>query len=276
MNKIIFLFVLMLAIKHTHGQCLSKKQAIESKIKSQRELTYSTKHIPGEPVKDTIESIRVYRYDEKGNLTEQYEYISEGRRQSKIVYTINESGKTTEADSMNGDGNILSKSFYSYDAKGKLLEIKSQDTLGNQLKAVVFTYSESGLLREEKGTEANGKTIYRKIYKYDATGALLQNDYFNADAKLYLSCKFNAGGKLYESKTYFADGTVGSRHAVFFDRVGYKIEEDDFDENGKLLKQFTFLCGPFVGLGLWVKETKYNAYGKSVGITDREFEFFPQ
>ena len=69
---------------------------------------------------------------------------------------------------------------------------------------------------------------------------------------------------------------MSSRHSVLFDYAGNKTEEDDFDENGKLIKKFTFQCGPFVGPGLWIKETKYDVDGKSIQITDREFEFYPQ
>ncbi len=265
----------MIALQNSQAQCLTKQQALESKIKSQREIAYSTKHIPGEEVKDTVQSIRVYRYDDKGNLTEQYEYIADGRRQSKIVFSFNEKGETAEADSTDGE-NIISKAFYSYDVKGKLIGIKWQDTLGNLLKQSAFTYTETGKLREEKCIDTSGKSIYRKVYKYDATGSLIQNDLFNSESKLYLSIKFNFAGKLYETKTFKADGTVSSRHSVLFDYAGNKTEEDDFDENGKLIKKFTFQCGPFVGPGLWIKETKYDVDGKSIQITDREFEFYPQ
>ena len=275
MKKIIFSFVLMLTLQHSKAQCLTKQQALESKIKSQRELAYSTKHIPGEPVKDTVLSIRVYRYDEQGNLTEQYEYNADGRTQSKIVFSFDDSRKTIEADSTDGE-NIISKSFYNYDSKGKLLGIKSQDTSGNLLKQIGYTYNETGKLREEKCIDTSGKIIYRKVCKYDANGKLTEQDYFNAAAKMYLSCKFNPSGKLIERKTYNANGIATSRHMVLFDNAGNKTEEDDFDENGKLIKEFTFQSGPFVGIGLWIKETKYDADGKSIQITDREFEFYPQ
>ena len=265
----------MLALQHSQAQCLTKQQALESKIKSQREIAYSTKHIPGEEVKDTVQSIRVYRYDDKGNLTEQYEYIADGRRQSKIVFRFNEKGEIAEADSTDGE-NIISKAFYSYDVKGKLIGIKWQDTSGNELKQIAFTYNENGKLREEKCTNDSGKISYRKVCKYDANGKLSEHDYLNAAAKMYLSCKFNPTGKLIERKTYNANGIATSRHMVLFDNAGSKTEEDDFDENGKLIKQFTFQSGPFVGIGLWIKETKYDADGKSIQITDREFEFYPQ
>lgn len=275
MKKIIFSFVLMLAFQHMKAQCLTKQQALESKIKSQRELAYSTKHIPGEEVKDTVQSIRVYRYDDKGNLTEQYEYNADGRTQSKIVFLFDESSKTIEADSTDGD-NIISKSIYTYDSKGKLLGIKSQDTSGNLIKQIAFTYNEYGKLREEKCTDDSGKISYRKVCKYDTNGKLTEHDYFNAATKMYLSCKFNPSGKLIERKTYNASGIAISRHMVLFDNAGNKTEEDDFDENGKLIKEITFSCGPFVGIGLWIKETKYDTDGKSIQITDREFEFYPQ
>ena len=125
-------------------------------------------------------------------------------------------------------------------------------------------------------TKDSGKISYRKVCKYDANGKLSEHDYLNAAAKMYLSCKFNPTGKLIERKTYNANGIATSRHMVLFDNAGSKTEEDDFDENGKLIKQFTFQSGPFVGIGLWIKETKYDADGKSIQITDREFEFYPQ
>lgn len=276
MKKIIILWSLFITVQSSYAQCLSKKLALESKAKSQRELTFSTKHIPGEPVKDTVEIIRLYRYDINGNLTERYEYFADGRRQSKIAFTFDESGKTIEADSMNGDGNILSKSIYSYDSKGKLMGIKSQDSVGNLLRQIAFTYNETGKIKDEKRTDEVGKISYRKVYKYDAAGTFIQSDYYDSDSKLYLSCKFNAVGNIYETKNYNADGTIFSRQTVTYDQNNNKAEVDDYDGKGMLVKKFTFISGPFVSLGFWIKETKYDETGKSISITDRDFEFYPQ
>ena len=275
MKKIVFSFVLMLTLQHSKAQCLTKQQALESKIKSQRELAYSTKHVPGEPVKDTVLSIRVYRYDEQGNLTEQYEYNADGRTQSKIIFSFDDSRKTIKADSTEGE-NIISKSFYNYDAKGKLLEKKTQDTSGNLLKQIAFTYNEYGKLREEKCTNDSGKIIYRKVCKYDASGSIIQNDFFNSDSKLYQCYKFNTAGKLSETKTYNSDGSTSSRHSVLFDYADNKSEEDDYDASGKLIQKFTYTCGPFVGPGLWIKQTQFDPDSKPVIIIDREFEFYSQ
>ena len=271
--KFFFPFIVFAAnVFFANAQQLSATVAAQSKIKSQREITYSAK----DEQKDTVQSIRIFNYDEKGNCTNAYEYISAGRKQMKVVFSFDEKGNIEECDSVDGDGKIFSKSFYNYDEKGKLLTIKTQDTSGNLLLQFVFTYNPNGKPAEKKCTDALGKLISKETYKYDATATLIQCDYYNADSKINMSDKFSAEGKLVDQKTFDADGIIFSRLAISYDFSGNKAAEVITDAKGNVTKRSSFTCGPFVGPGLWIKQTEFDPNGKAVIIIEKDFEFYPQ
>jgi len=274
--KFFFSFIVFAAnVFFANAQQLSATEAVQSKIKSQRELTYSVKNLPGDPQKDTIQSIRIYSYDEKGNLTDKYEYVSAGRKQSKVVFTFDENGRVIKSDSIN-DENPVSQTTYLYDSTKKLLMTKTWNREGELLRQIDFTISSTGKLNQKKYLDAYGKLIRSEVYYYDTSGALVLYNFFNSDSVLYFSCQVSADGKPYEQKTFNSDGSIATILVIGYDHSRNKDAEVTTDAKGNILKRVAFTCGPFVGPGLWIKQTQFDEEGKATKIIDREFEFYPQ
>ena len=61
-----------------------------------------------------------------------------------------------------------------------------------------------------------------------------------------------------------------------YDDVGDLTLVMEYDGSNKKTNQTSYMYEGYVGTGKWIKQTQYDASGKRVSITDREFEFYPQ
>ena len=113
---------------------------LQGKVRSCSEFFYKAEDRFGKLEKGSLNSKYTYRYDEKGNKTEQTTYNPDGSL-NKNTYKYSENGKLTEVNEYDSDGSLHSTSKYEYDNQGNWIKrIDFEDAIPKHILEREYEY----------------------------------------------------------------------------------------------------------------------------------------
>ena len=172
----------------------------------------------------TAGSNKLFTYDERGNLLEEY-YESEKSEYTKVrTYDADGNLLTEVSYDAKGQQNTALLS-YAYDDWGNLIKKEQTDLKGN-VTTTSYTYDESGKLLSENNVTKHGAVQPRVKYTYDDRGNQLTKTQFN-----------NLGQQINQYRyTYDKRGNRLSEERLTADKVVYKVLYT-YDKNDNMLTQ---------------------------------------
>ena len=102
------------------------------------------------------------------------EKTEEGFR-SKVVYRYDKKGQKTEESSFDSKGTLLWRYVYRYNNKGHLLEKDNFDTQANLISRESYRYDTNEKVLEKTIT-MNNQTAYKCVWQYDDKGKVLEKE----------------------------------------------------------------------------------------------------
>ena len=231
------------------------KENIKGKVKYIEESTYNVIDKFGNIEKVGLSKKEIFKYDEKGNKTEENLYNSNESLSKKITFKYDEEGKLIEENLYNSDESLKNKAIYNYDKKGNLIELiwynangsfnckytyncdekgnimESNDNLANK---VTFKYDSKGNKIEEK-TFSYDRLNYGHFYKYDEKGNKIEENGY------YFGFPYPDAGKLDYKEIYinYENGNVIEWNRYNSDGYVYNnICKYEYDNEGNWIKVF--------------------------------------
>ncbi len=200
-----------------------KNDRLKGKAKSCVKMVYNAKNISGKVEKgDVAQNKIVLVFNDKGRITEQHNYNTDGSFSVKYLFKYNDKGNLIEINQYNADGGLVSKKVY--DGKENLLDSKEYfSSDGNVTGRTTNRYDDKGRLIETEEYNVNG--TFKYTYRYDDRGNLIEENHYNTngnlDDKNTLTYRYNEKGNKIEETHY--DG--GSVSFYRYNNNGNLIEE---------------------------------------------------
>ena len=173
---------------------------------------------------DTIRSAHGYKYDSAGHILEMYTSIDSIANDmlfyTKTVFKYNGKGEVTEEDNYDENSRLESKSVFTYDSLGNLIsdEYHGQDSPDKESEKTVYRYSYGRLSQitcfnpanilfyiitikyDQAGNKIesfkeykNRKNAYVKIVSYDKIGNVVNQTMYSKEGKVIWSVKHRYG-----------------------------------------------------------------------------------
>lgn len=184
----------------------------------------------------------IMKFDEKGNLTEEYTFDKNEKLAAKTLYDYKKDGSITKNifDPMN---KLLDSAILKYDSIGRQIESDSYYRI-NFLKTV-YKYDEAGNQIEEANYLQSGSLTIKYAYAFNEKNQKVgQKSYWHdgkqTDESIF---KYDALGNLIKTETYNLDGKiVGGNTAIYtnIDKDGNWLSEE-FEYTGHSQMQGDFL-----------------------------------
>lgn len=235
-----------------------QKSNLKGRVKSITTTVYDATEKFGEPVKDGIKEkseIVTIQYDTKGKIITP----SKG---GNVVYKYDIKGNVTEETSYGSDNStIISKSVFKYDANSNVIEEINYDAQGDVTEKKVNTYDANGNLIVNKksgtifnGTRNQGQALVTK-YKYDTYGRPTK-----------VSVGIGDDGELgSENYKYDTKGEVIEKIGETFNGVNLKkTYKYTYDANGNWITKVSFASSAYMNM---------KAESKADEITERLIEY---
>lgn len=127
----------------------------------------------------------IYKYNDKGHLTEYYVYNPDGSISNRFVYKNDANGNRIEEVQFLSDGSSMGKYTYKYDDKGNKIEWNSYNQDGSLFQKTYFKYDDKGNMIEN-GSYMNGKTSNKYTVKYDSNGNIIEQVNYDDNGKAYM------------------------------------------------------------------------------------------
>jgi hypothetical protein len=235
-----------------------QKSNLKGRVKSITTTVYDATEKFGEPVKDGIKEeseIVTIQFDTKGKIIPP----SKG---DNVVYKYDTKGNVTEETSYGSDNStIISKSVFKYDANSNVIEEINYDAQGDVKEKKVNTYDANGNLIVNKksgtifnGTRNQGQALVTK-YKYDTYGRPTK-----------VSVGIGDDGELgSENYKYDTKGEVIEKIGETFNGVNLKkTYKYTYDANGNWITKVSFTSSAYMNM---------KAESKANEITERVIEY---
>lgn len=249
---------------------------------------YSAKDSFGEMVKDGFYYYRTYKFNTKGDVTEECYRNEDGSIIWKDVYQYDANGNTTAYTEYRSDGSLYGKSTWKYSPEGLLLDntrydgdgtisykyVYEYDAAGNEVKC--SRYGENYTLREvtKRKYEGNNQT---ELAVYNGAGELqsMSKRQYNDDGNVTLEASYGVGGAL-QDKYVTTYNEKGLRYSVKRYNADGLAWEDFYyyDEAGNCIKYFEFLADGSVSAKSYYTydennyRTSYLKYDKDENVID--------
>jgi len=194
-----------------------------------------------------LSSKNVFKYDEKGNMTELSSYTSDGKLVSTIKTSYDANGAVTSEQTILGNGNVELTSTIKSDAKGNRIEqqdVRSNATTNLFNYNYFYVYDEKGQLLERTAFRGNNTLAFKYIFKYDAAGNKIE---------------WTQGG---------SDGSIVGKVLYKYDDKNNLTEEIVYDSKGEVKSTFTYTY-EFDKKGNWKSRTKLQD-NKAIEIKERQ------
>jgi len=127
----------------------------------------------------------IYKYNEKGYLTEYFVYNPDGSISNRFVYKNDANGNRVEEVQYLSDGSSMGKYTYKYDDKGNKIEWNSYNQDGSLFSKTYFKYDGKGNM-VENGSYMNGKVSNKYTVKYDSNGNIIEQINYDDSGKPYM------------------------------------------------------------------------------------------
>ncbi len=120
-----------------------------------------------------LDVVRMYKYNNDGNLQIIDSHDSNGKHLIKGEYKYDSKGNNIEELFFGSDGKLMIKHVFEYDNRGNKIEaINSYDGFDNN--RVIYTYDDESNLIEEKEYDKNGKLTGKKSFSYDKENNIVE------------------------------------------------------------------------------------------------------
>lgn len=125
----------------------------------------------------------VYKYDSRGNNTEQTVYDTDGKIAWKIMLSYDSNSKLIEKGMYDGEGSLMDKTVYTYDSANMLAGFKKYGASFELLHATSYKYfdaknakkdSDLGKIREEVDYDSKEVLQSTKSYQYNDLGLVTE------------------------------------------------------------------------------------------------------
>jgi len=123
---------------------------------------------------DQIQRKTLYKYNDKGNLSQTSNFNSEGEFTGKTIYTRDNKGNLIETGDFNSKGGFIGKIIYTRDNKGNAVETNSYDSMGILNSKFKFEYDKKGRILESIYYGSDGELREKKYSKYDGKGRTIE------------------------------------------------------------------------------------------------------
>ena len=249
-----------------------KKEQIKSIISSD----YSAFNILGIVIKGSFEGKSTFKYDNKGNQTEQLHFNPEGSM-TKWTYWYDDKGNLAEMTDEHEERRLRNRTTYQYDGKGNKNEENLYVTDGSLKTKTTYKYDDKGIIARERRTfpydVRNGDSYFKWTYKYDDKGNMTECNNYEADTLISKDTyEYDGYGKLTEH-IYSRDGSLKTKTTYKYDDNGNEIEVKRYDRNGILETKFTTKYNDYDKEGNWLRMIVFED-DKPVIITTREIEYY--
>jgi hypothetical protein len=167
-------------------------QKIKGRVKTVTELEYT-------PLKDSLKSKSVGKYNDSGYLVEYITYGPSGNLLSKSICSYDDSGKFIGESRYKSDGSLMVKTTRKYDDKGNIAEESSFDASGTLFLKVVNRFDYQGVNRKVKDSYNEFGILFLKAnYKFDENGNETEIKEFDSHHGLKFAITFDYDS--YDSK----------------------------------------------------------------------------
>ncbi|MDR1169920.1 MAG: tetratricopeptide repeat protein [Prevotellaceae bacterium] len=299
--------VLLLALLSvvTAAGYVSAGDGLKGKVKTVEEFHYSATGEVGELTKGDLMKRIVFKYDEKGNISEEYEYYNDSIEElsDKMTYKYDEKGNKIETKTFLPNGSLYNKSTYRYDEKGNTVEIESRNGENELTYRHVYTHDEKGNLLNTKSHYGFGDET-ETTFKYDEKGNRISEihiNYSNPGFSKNNVYRYDEKGNKIENNLYNMKGDELLRRIIYrYNEKGENIEIEysksdiktyRYDETGNMIEDISISNGKITGkhiyayrydtTGNWIEKTEYVENTGDAGsvyisaeIIERKIEYY--
>jgi len=210
-----------------------------------------------------------YKYDSKGNLTEESQ-----PNFSKIVYKYNEQNKLIDKSEYKKyikGFQLESKDIFKYDERGNQIEWASYKGDGSLYSKTQYKFDSNNNLIELLYKSPDGKSDSRVTKKYDVSGNEIEYSSYDSKGRLsdHSSKKYNDNGTVSESyRSYSYESDPNTKYTEIYrsDNNGNQIEYS-FGTSRTTYKY------EFDKLGNWLKKTEFQN-DKATSVTERTIQYY--
>ncbi len=130
----------------------------------------------------------IYRFDEKGFLTEWIEYNANGGMEWKAIPTKDNSGMQTGIIAYKSNSVLSWKAAYVYDNNGNKSEETDYDAMGNIESKITFKYDKNNKKSERIIFSPSGAISSKSVFINNEKGNEIGNEYYDANGTLKAKC----------------------------------------------------------------------------------------
>lgn len=186
----------------------------------------------------TASSNKLFTYDERGNLLEEF-YESTNNEYTR-VRTYDENDNLLTETTYDAKGQQIGDHItHTYDQQGNLLTENRTDAKGNS-SGTSYTYDEQGHLLTESRTDAKGNSSTTS-YTYDEQGRLLSENHVTIDGAVQPRVKYTydrRGNLLTEE--YLSAGEVVQKNQFTYDRKGNMLTQEAHARGSSFRYEWTY------------------------------------
>jgi len=180
----------------------------------------------------SLSSEKIYRYDDRGNLTEMTENNSLGKIIRNNKHRYDEKGNKIEKIEYKPDGSLFYKHIYKYDDKGNKIEWRYYNSNLKLIYKWKYKYNDKGYFIHGKRIYSNGKSDLKSTYKRNNEGVIIE-------------WKQYENGILINNEEYKDDDRGNLIEQIILEKfnfvkkiITYKYE---YDKNNNWIKRIIFL-----------------------------------
>ena len=230
---------------------------LNGKVKTLTETWFKVVNVSGKAIKsDTIHKTITF-FNEKGLMTEFYNYEPIHTLLSRQTFIYNDKGKLIEYNLYKPDGILEEKRTYKYDDKGNRINCFFDSSLfftskfddnGNEIECIetnnnikykdIYKYDDKGNRIEEAEYVSGDSLSHIKTYKYDDKGNKIEEKriFYNSNEQWqnkFITYKYNEKGDMIELNSSNLEG-----------KLSFKlIFNYEYDKNNNFIRRTSYLNG---------------------------------
>ena len=177
-------------------------------------------------------------YDQEGNQTVDFTYLTEIGVVCKVEHIFNEDGQSVEETWYNESGIVDSSIRRQYDENGNLA-VEAYYTPKGNLKYISYIECNSqGWVIRQSDYGPNNEQMGYCTYEYDSQGRIICNSYFGPDGGLinYFTYEYDQAGNQSGRAKYDKNGRLTWRAVLHYDEHGNYRRSDHYDGEGNLIQ----------------------------------------
>lgn len=243
----------------------SKKYEYDSEDKLITEEHYRNEY-PGDESKSTYSKFE-YKYDEKGNLTDETERSREGKLLSRALNEYYENGNMKQSRRTRYDksGKTLNINYIEFNESGKITFKKSYLPTGAVSNVFKYEYDNEGTLKSKICIRPSGNVSQKFTYEYQNGKLKSEKEYSNNDL---------TGEKEYNEKGLLIKETIKNRKGEML------ITEYEYFSNDKIKEKISLTDSDVVQKEKYIYDNNFRLIEKltldknELLISSEKYEYF--